>query len=83
MTELIFYNFSRHDVRFDTEFESRGCNNKYLVQHKISQADMRERYQNLIETGKLCKEETKRRPSYEYDWTVPPSQCCKRSATII
>ncbi|CAL8142685.1 unnamed protein product [Orchesella dallaii] len=73
----------RHDVRFDTEYQSRGCSNKYLVQHKITQAEMIERYQHLVKTGKLCPEEFKRRPSYEYDWTVPPSQCCKRNATII
>jgi len=73
----------RHDVRFDTEYQSRGCSNKYLVQHKITQAEMIERYQHLVKTGKLCPEEFKRRPSYEYDWKVPPSQCCKRNATII
>lgn len=80
---IFFLNLDRHDIRFDTEYESRGCSNKYLVQHKITQAEMIERYQNLIKSGKLCAEEFRRRPSYEYDWTAPPSQCCKRNSTII
>ncbi len=25
-----------HDVRFDTEFRSRGCSNSYLMSHKQS-----------------------------------------------
>ena len=73
----------RHDVRFDTEYMSRGCDNSYLVQHKISQAQMIERYKNLVTYDKLCPSEFRKRASYEYDWRVPPSQCCKRNSSII
>ncbi|XP_005986056.1 beta-1,3-galactosyltransferase 6 [Latimeria chalumnae] len=71
-----------HDPRFDTEYKSRGCNNKYIVTHKQSIEDMLEKHQTLIKEGKLCKEEVKLRLSYIYDWNVPPSQCCQRKDGI-
>lgn len=66
-----------HDVRFDTEFESRGCYNNYLITHKQSANDMRAKHTHLLSTGKLCQTELRTRYSYNYNWTVPPSQCCK------
>ncbi|XP_075045828.1 beta-1,3-galactosyltransferase 6 [Mixophyes fleayi] len=71
-----------HDPRFDTEYKSRGCNNKYIVTHKQSIEDMLEKHQTLAKEGKLCKEEIKLRLSYIYDWGVPPSQCCQRKDGI-
>ncbi|XP_025053874.1 beta-1,3-galactosyltransferase 6 [Alligator sinensis] len=71
-----------HDPRFDTEYKSRGCNNKYVVTHKQSIEDMLEKHQTLAKEGKLCKEEVKLRLSYMYDWGVPPSQCCQRKDGI-
>lgn len=71
-----------HDPRFDTEYKSRGCNNKYIVTHKQSIEDMLEKHQTLAKEGKLCKEEVKLRMSYVYDWSVPPSQCCQRKDNI-
>ncbi|NXG32848.1 B3GT6 galactosyltransferase, partial [Dromaius novaehollandiae] len=71
-----------HDPRFDTEYKSRGCNNKYIVTHKQSIEDMLEKHQTLAKEGKLCKEEVKLRLSYVYDWGVPPSQCCQRKDGI-
>ncbi|XP_030632067.1 beta-1,3-galactosyltransferase 6 [Chanos chanos] len=71
-----------HDPRFDTEYKSRGCNNKYLVTHKQSLEDMLEKHQTLQRDGRLCKEEVKLRLSYVYDWSVPPSQCCQRKDGI-
>ncbi|KAI1890700.1 hypothetical protein AGOR_G00156340 [Albula goreensis] len=71
-----------HDPRFDTEYKSRGCNNKYLVTHKQSLEDMLEKHQTLQKEGRLCKEEVKLRLSYIYDWNVPPSQCCQRKDGI-
>ncbi|KZS05998.1 N-acetyllactosaminide beta-1,3-N-acetylglucosaminyltransferase 4 [Daphnia magna] len=66
-----------HDVRFDTEFKSRGCYNKYLITHKQSANQMREKHANLVKTGKLCQSELRVRYSYNYNWTVLPSKCCK------
>ncbi|KAG5835495.1 hypothetical protein ANANG_G00244620 [Anguilla anguilla] len=71
-----------HDPRFDTEYKSRGCNNRYLVTHKQSLEDMLEKHQTLQREGRLCKEEVKLRLSYIYDWNVPPSQCCQRKDGI-
>ncbi|XP_076850081.1 beta-1,3-galactosyltransferase 6 [Brachyhypopomus gauderio] len=71
-----------HDPRFDTEYKSRGCSNKYLVTHKQSLEDMLEKHQTLQKEGHLCKEEVKLRLSYVYDWSVPPSQCCQRKDGI-
>ncbi|XP_005057889.1 PREDICTED: beta-1,3-galactosyltransferase 6, partial [Ficedula albicollis] len=71
-----------HDPRFDTEYKSRGCNNRYIVTHKQSIEDMLEKHQTLAKEGKLCKEEVKLRLSYMYDWGVPPSQCCQRKDGI-
>ncbi|OZC07111.1 hypothetical protein X798_05916 [Onchocerca flexuosa] len=35
-------------------------------------------YASVINTGKLCEKEYRIRPSYVYDWSVPPSMCCTR-----
>lgn len=72
----------RHDVRFNTEFVSRGCRNIYIVSHKQSMADMRKKYENLKQIGVQCEREFQTRPSYIYNWTVPPSECCDRKFNI-
>ncbi|XP_004999736.1 beta-1,3-galactosyltransferase 6 [Cavia porcellus] len=71
-----------HDPRFDTEYKSRGCNNKYLVTHKQSPEDMLEKQRSLLRDGRLCAHEVQLRLSYEYDWSAPPSQCCQRKEGI-
>jgi len=69
-----------HDPRFDTEWKSRGCSNKYLVTHKQTVADMKIKWKRLVKSGTLCDgEETKVRLSYQYDWDKPPSECCART----
>lgn len=68
-----------HEPRFDVEYRSRGCKNKYLVMHKISPDEMRVRFSNLKVTGKLCHEEKALYPSYRYNWSVNPLDCCRRS----
>ena len=72
----------RHDVRFDTEYKSRGCQNVYLVSHKQTEDMMRDKYKNMNTIGRQCIEETQLRKSYEYNWKVPPSQCCERQMGI-
>ncbi|XP_054273307.1 beta-1,3-galactosyltransferase 6-like [Macrosteles quadrilineatus] len=66
----------KHDVRFDTEYLSRGCNNSYLVTHKQTPENMKELYSNIVNTGKLCENEKKTRKFYDYNWKVLPSKCC-------
>jgi galactosylxylosylprotein 3-beta-galactosyltransferase len=69
----------RHDSRFDTEFKSRGCRNRYIVSHKQSPEDMRSKYELLQSRGVLCEREYQVRKSYEYNWNVEPSKCCERT----
>ena len=68
----------RHDLRFDTEFKSRGCLNNYLVTHKQSPQEMRTKHNLLQSKGTLCEQEVIVRQAYEYDWMVEPSKCCQR-----
>lgn len=72
-----------HDPRFDTEYKSRGCSNKYIVTHKQSLEQMKQKHRNLQETGKLCSEEIKVRNSYVYNWKVNPSSCCIRNDSSV
>lgn len=69
-----------HDPRFDTEFRSRGCSNKYLVSHKQSVEEMKSKQYSLNAKGILCEKERRLRKSYNYDWSKPPSQCCMRTS---
>lgn len=68
-----------HEPRFDTEYHSRGCSNLYLVTHKVSPEEMRRHHENLKATGKLCRKEEALYPSYRYNWSTDPINCCKRS----
>lgn len=71
-----------HDKRFDTEYKSRGCSNTFVVCHKQTIEDMHEKYGSLSNTGMLCKTEFSTFNGYDYDWSVPPSQCCIRKKGI-
>ncbi|XP_008547614.1 beta-1,3-galactosyltransferase 6 [Microplitis demolitor] len=73
----------RHDIRFDTEYRSRGCSNDYLITHKQSPDSMKALHDYYTATGNLCSKEFSNRMSYHYNWTVPPSQCCVRKPGII
>ncbi|XP_063547437.1 beta-1,3-galactosyltransferase 6 [Cydia strobilella] len=67
-----------HDVRFDSEWISRGCLNHMLVRHKQTTQDMFQMYKALVDSKgeNLCKTETIERGAYEYKWNSRPSQCC-------
>lgn len=72
----------KHDVRFDTEYRSRGCSNQYIITHKQTIQNMRSMHEYFQTSGELCVKEVKNRPSYLYNWTAPPSQCCNRQSAI-
>ncbi|XP_078042539.1 beta-1,3-galactosyltransferase 6 [Augochlora pura] len=72
----------KHDVRFDTEYRSRGCSNQYIVTHKQTITNMKNMHEYHQATGALCMKETRNRMSYQYNWTVPPSQCCNLQSGI-
>lgn len=65
-----------HDIRFDTEWITRGCKNYYLVTHNIPPEDMTSMHENLVNNKQLCVQEEEKRKYYLYDWSAPPSQCC-------
>nr|XP_012562500.2 beta-1,3-galactosyltransferase 6 [Hydra vulgaris] len=67
-----------HDIRFDTEFKSRGCSNRHVVSHKQKPEDMYEKHRELQYKNRLCKKETELIMTFDYNWNVRPSKCCKR-----
>ena len=69
----------RHDIRFDVESLSHGCNNHYIITHKERVRSLYEKYTNLLKNGTICGVEKEIRPSYIYNWTVPPVECCIRT----
>lgn len=68
----------KHDVRFNTEFVSRGCRNSYIVSHKQSTSDMLSKHQLLRDRGIQCEREFQTRLSYVYNWSAEPTKCCER-----
>ncbi|CAI8044243.1 Beta-1,3-galactosyltransferase 6 [Geodia barretti] len=69
----------RHDLRFNTEATSHGCNNNYIISHKEKVRGIYEKYVQLKKNGTLCLEEKEIRPAYIYNWSaVSPMNCCER-----
>lgn len=82
-TWLAPFNIKRvHEPNFDTEFQSRGCLNSYLITHKQTTSMMEQKYKSLRDSGHICLSEHKVRNSYVYNWNVPPSQCCSRNENV-
>lgn len=70
----------KHDLRFDVESVSHGCNNHYIISHKERVRSFYEKYTSLVRNQTLCREEKEIRPGYEYDWKADsPLSCCKRT----
>ena len=72
----------RHDVKFNTGIESRGCNNVYLVTHGMTATGMEEMHKSLKTNGVLCTSEYQARLSYMYDWSAAMPDCCTRKKGI-
>ena len=69
----------QHDLRFNTEAASHGCNNNYIISHKEKVRGMYEKYVHLNKNGTFCPEEKEIRPAYIYNWTAEsPLNCCER-----
>ena len=68
----------RHDVRFNVESLSHGCNNGYLISHKERVRTFYIKYTSLIKNGTLCEQEKETHPAYIYNWTASPLDCCHR-----
>ena len=75
------YNIERrHDTRFNTESQSRGCKSVFLLSHKASPTDMYQMFESLELDGTLCagKTEWYGYDGYLYNWTASNSNCCRR-----
>ncbi|XP_043602696.1 beta-1,3-galactosyltransferase 6 [Bombus pyrosoma] len=72
----------KHDIRFDTEYRSRGCSNQYIVTHKQTIQNMKNMHEYYQASGVLCMKEIRNHMGYQYNWTVPPSQCCNLQSGI-
>lgn len=67
-----------HDRRFDTEWTTRGCQNDYLISHKLSEKQIRAMYESIISTKNLCDRVELTRTYYMYNWSALPSKCCNK-----
>ncbi|MCG8621478.1 MAG: hypothetical protein MJE68_05675 [Proteobacteria bacterium] len=74
------YNIERkHDVRFTTEVNPRGCKDVYTMVHKVATEKITEHYLSLIHDGHICGPTNSWHgyDGYFYDWTAfPPSRKC-------
>ncbi|KRT79443.1 hypothetical protein AMK59_7275 [Oryctes borbonicus] len=68
-----------HDIRFDTEWISRGCQNHYLISHHLSIPKMHELFKNIMDLGNMCATELVDHPHYLYNWLLPPTKCCPKN----
>lgn len=74
-----FHITRHHDLRFNTEAQSHGCNNHYIISHKEKVRGMYQKYVLLKRNGTFCSEEKEIRPSYLFNWTASsPMDCCER-----
>ncbi len=70
-----------HDVRFDTEPESRGCDGaNLLTRANHPTLDLLKWHRRLDRNLSQCEKgdgmNGGRRP-YKYDWKKPPLECCE------
>ena len=68
----------KHDIRFDVESFSHGCNNNYVISHKQQVPDIYEKFANLNSKGTLCSFEVETKAAYMYNWSTLPVYCCER-----
>lgn len=69
--------YKKHDVRFDTAFMPRTCQNYHIVLHKRTPTHMRDIYRGFLCTFKQANDTTVHRPAeYFYDWNLSQAHCC-------
>lgn len=73
-----FHLHRKHDLRFDVESLSRGCNNNFIITHKERIRTFYQKYTGLLKNGTMCQQEKEIQPGYVYNWTASPLDCCKR-----
>ncbi len=68
-----------HDMRFNVESVTHGCNNEYIITHKDTARNMFDKFKNLRKNGTLCSPEKEIRPGFLYNWSTSPLDCCNRT----
>lgn len=69
--------YRRHDVRFDTAYMPRKCQNFHIVLHKRTASDMKDLYRGLLCTFRQANDTSVQRPAeYFYDWKRSSVHCC-------
>lgn len=69
--------YKKHDVRFDTAYMPRKCQNYHLVLHKRTVENMKDLHNGHFCTHKLANDSSVQRPvEYFYDWRESQTRCC-------
>ena len=66
----------KHDIRFHSS--PSGCRNDFFTTHQSVMKNFEEKHHLYTTSGKLCVKEQKPQHLWQYNWDVPPSQCCKK-----
>lgn len=74
----------RHDSRFNTGSNSRGCKRQYIISHKIPPQTMYGYYESLKRDGYYCSRRNRWYGwrGHSYNWKNIPSKCCRQSRRI-
>lgn len=67
----------RHDPRFNTGIQSRGCSNQYLITHPEDASSIATKQVRLDAIGNLCEKEVKKIGGYQYNWNIQVDKCCE------
>ena len=75
---------NRHDARFNTGSNSRGCKRQFIVSHKISAETMYSYFASLSRDGYFCSRRNRWYGwrGHTYNWRKIPSKCCRHSRRI-
>ena len=73
---------AKHDLRFDTNSLSRGCNNQYIVTHKQTVRSIFNKRRALARNRTLCTVEKEIHPAYVYNWSASPENCCRKQQRL-
>lgn len=69
--------YRKHDIRFDTAYMPRKCQNYHIVLHKRTTYNMRDLYRSFLCTFVQANDTTVHRPAeYFYDWNQSQMHCC-------
>jgi galactosylxylosylprotein 3-beta-galactosyltransferase len=73
------FNVTRfHDLRFNTEGHTHGCDNNYIISHKEKASSFIQKKRRILFNGLMCVAKRELTAAYIYNWTVSPPLCCQR-----